>query len=123
LLGDWKTFSLAYLLGDSMIGLRTADTLAAADFCAWYQMDRSKSRRKVHLVAVGQSGIVALHAAALHPDLFESITLRNTPRDWTSIVSDKYAKGQLDATIHAVLEIYDLPDLVKLAGQDKVKFE
>jgi len=123
LLGDWKTSSLAYLLGDSMISLRTADTLAAADFCAWYQKDRSKSPRKVHLVAVGQSGIVALHAAALHPELFETITLRNTPRDWTSIVGDKSAKGQFDCTIHAVLETYDLPDLVKLAGKDKVKFE
>lgn len=122
LLTDWKTYSLAYLLGDSMIGLRTADALAAADFVAWYQKDRSGSPRNVHLVADGQSGIVALHAAALHPELFASVTLKGTPRDWTTIVGDSAARGQLDSVIHGVLETYDLPDLVRLAGDGKVVF-
>ena len=122
LLSDWKTFSLAYLLGEPLVGLRTEDALAAADFVAYYQKNRSNPR-KVHLVAVGQSGIVALHAAALHPELFTSITLKRTPRSWSSIVGDSSASGQLDSTIHAVLETYDLPDLVRLAGAEKVRFE
>ena len=69
------------------------------------------------------AGIVALHAAALHPEMFASVTLRDTPRDWASIVRQGNAAGQLDSTVHGALELYDLPDLVRLAGADKVRFE
>lgn len=121
-LSDWKTYYLGYLLGKPLLGMRVEDTLAAADFVAYYQKKRT-APRKVHLVGVGQAGIVALHAAALHPDLFASVTLRNTPRDWSSVVQDNIPAGQLDSTVHGALTVYDLPDLVDLAGEDKVKFE
>ncbi|MEO1997854.1 MAG: alpha/beta fold hydrolase, partial [Planctomycetaceae bacterium] len=103
-------------------GLRVEDALAAADFVAYYQKKRSNPR-KVHLVGVGQAGLVALHAAALHPELFTSVTLRNTPRDWSSVVRQNTPAGQLDSTVHGALRVYDLPDLVQLAGPDKVRFE
>ena len=122
LLTDWKTYYLAYLLGQSLVGPRVEDTLAAADFVAYYQKNRNKPR-EVHLVAVGQAGIVALHAAALHPKLFTSVTLRRTPRNWSEIVGRTTPSGQLDSTVHGVLEAYDLPDLVRLVGEDKVHFE
>lgn len=122
LLSDWKTYYLGYLLGKPLVGMRVEDTLAAADFVAYYQKKRNDPR-EVHLVGVGQAGIVALHAAALHPELFASVTLRDTPRDWASIVRQKIPAGQLDSTVHSALELYDLPDLVRLAGEDKVRFE
>ena len=121
-LTDWKTFYLGYLLGKPLVGMRVEDALAAADFVAYYQKKRTDPR-KVHLVGVGHAGIVALHAAALHPEIFASVTLRNTPRDWASLVRQENAAGQLDSTVHGALELYDLPDLVRLAGQDKVHFE
>jgi pimeloyl-ACP methyl ester carboxylesterase len=89
---------------------------------AYYEKQRSDPRQ-VHLVGVGQAGIVALHAAALRPELFASVTLRDTPRDWASVVRQHVPAGQLDATVHGALEVYDLPDLVSLAGEDKVRFE
>jgi cephalosporin-C deacetylase-like acetyl esterase len=122
LLGDAKTFFLSYLLGKSLTGLRTEDTLAAAHFVAYYQKPADKPR-KVHLVGVGQAGIVALHAAALRPEMFASVTLRKTPRDWSSAVKRPVPTGMLDATVHGALAVYDLPDLVSLIGKDKVKFE
>ncbi len=122
LLSHWKTYYLGYLLGKPLVGMRVEDALAAADFVAYYQKKRTDPR-KVHLVGVGQAGIVALHAAALHPELFESVTLRNCPQDWTSIVGDNAPAGQLDSTVHGALTVYDLPDLVRLAGRDKVRFE
>lgn len=121
-LTDWKTFYLSYLLGRSLVGLRVEDALAAADFVAFYQKKKD-APRKVHLVGVGHAGIVALHAAALHPERFESVTLKNMPRSWASIVRMNSPAGQLDSTIHGVLETYDLPDLVRLIGEDKVRFE
>ncbi len=122
LLADWKSYYMAYLLGKPLVGLRVEDALAAADFVAYYQKDRS-SPRKVHLVGVGQAGIVALHAAALNPGLFASVTLRATPRDWTSVVRSQVPARQLESTVHGALEVYDLPDLVALAGEKKVRFE
>lgn len=122
LLGDWKTYYLSYLLGDSLLGKRVEDALAAGHFVAYYQKKKDNPRR-VHLVGVGQAGIVALHAAAMNPDLFASVTLRNTPRDWSSLVSEKIPAGALDTTVHGALTVYDLPDLVRLAGDDKVRYE
>ncbi len=122
LLTDWKTYNLAYLLGKPLLGIRVEDALAAADFVAFYQKPRTKPR-KVHLVGVGQAGLIALHAAALNPDLFESVTLRNTPRDWATVVRQTPPAGQLDSAVHGVLTTYDLPDLVEMAGKDKVRFE
>lgn len=121
-LGDWKTFYLPYLLGQSLVGMRTDDALAAGRFVAFYQRDKDKPR-KVHLVGVGQAGIIALHAAAMEPSLFASVTLRKTPRDWDSIVRQSAPAGQLDYAVHGALATYDLPDLVRLAGADKVRFE
>jgi hypothetical protein len=72
---------------------------------------------------VGQAGIVALHAAALHPELFASVTLRNTPRDWASIVRKANPAGQLESAVHGALGTYDLPDLVRLAGEGKVRYD
>ena len=122
LLGDWKTYYLGYLLGKSLTGMRVEDTLAAGHFVAHYQKKKNDPRR-VHLIGVGQAGIVALHAAALRPELFASVTLRDTPRDWASLVRQTVPAGQLDSTVHAALEVYDLPDLVRLAGEDKVHYE
>lgn len=122
MLTDWKTYYLSYLLGKSLVGLRVEDALAAADFVAFYQKKRT-APRKVHLVGVGHAGIVALHAAALNPDLFASVTLRKTPRSWATIVKQNSPAGHLDSTVHGVLETYDLPDLVNLIGREKVHFE
>ncbi|MBC8355906.1 MAG: acetylxylan esterase [Planctomycetes bacterium] len=122
LLTDWKTYYLAYLLGKPLLGLRVEDALSAGHFVAYYQKPKDKPRR-VHLVGAGQAGIIALHAAALRPELFASVTLRNTPRDWSSLVEQSVPSGQLDSVVHGALEVYDLPDLVRLIGEDKVRFE
>lgn len=122
LLTDWKTSFLSYLLGKPLLGIRVEDALAAGDFVAYYQKKR-EAPRKIHLVGVGQAGIVALHAAALNPDLFTTVTLRNMPRSWASVVRQNIPTGQLDSTVHNALSVYDLPDLVRLAGEDKVRFD
>ncbi len=110
LLGDWKSYYLAYLLGKSLVGLRTEDTIAAGQWVAYYQ---TKTPRKVHLIGVGTAAIPALHAAALEPELFTSIVTRDGPQSWSSLVGQKAPAGMLPSTIHGVLETYDLVDLVR----------
>jgi hypothetical protein len=122
MLGDWKPFYLAYLLGKSLVGMHTEDVLSAGHFVAYYQTEPEKPRR-VHLVGVGQSSIAALHAAAFEPELFASVTLRRAPSDWSSIVPQPVPAGQLTSTVHGALRVYDLPDLARTLGSEKVQYE
>jgi dienelactone hydrolase len=120
LLGGWKNYYLAYLLGQSLVGLHTEDALTAGHFVAHY---KTKTPRKVHLVAVGRAGIPVLHAAALAPEAFATVTLRQPLESWSSIVSRPVPTGQLPLTVHGALEVYDLPDLVRIVGAEKLSME
>jgi cephalosporin-C deacetylase-like acetyl esterase len=120
LFGDSKSFYVAYLLGQSVVGLHTEDVLAGGQFVAHY---KTKTPRRVHLVAVGRAGIPALHAAALEPDAFASVTVRRTLEAWSPVISQSVPAGQLTSTVHGALRIYDLPDLVRSINAAKVKVE
>ena len=120
LLGDSKTYFLSYLLGRSLVGLHTEDTLAGGHFVSNY---KTKTPRKVHLIGVGRAGIAALHAAALEPDLFASVTLRRTLPSWTSIIKQPIPQGQLTSTVHGALKTYDLPDLLRAIDAAKLHLE
>ncbi len=61
-LGDWKTFYMAYLMGQSTVARHCEDILIAAQWTADYQ---TKQPREVHLVANGRTCVAAMHAAAL----------------------------------------------------------
>ena len=75
---EYKDAYLAYLLGRSYVGMRAEDVLV----CARYAAERAAGGREgvVRLVAVGNVGIPALHAAALEPGLFQSATLSRAAR-------------------------------------------
>ena len=120
LLTDWRTFSLAYLLGESVLGMRVEDALDAGAFAASLRQGGPQPGG-VHLVADGAAGIVALHAAALQQDLFASVTLQGCAESWESVVGEVRPVGLLDSVVHGVLESYDLPDLVPLIGADRIR--
>jgi cephalosporin-C deacetylase-like acetyl esterase len=119
-LGDWKTFFLSYLLGQSIVGAHAEDILAAGQWVANYQ---SKQPREVHLIAVGRSGVAALHAAALNPGLFTSVTLRGAPTSWSTIPGNVSESRWLTTTVHGALAAYDLPDLVQAIPAGKLRIE
>jgi len=118
--GDSKSYFLAYLLGQSFVGLHTEDTLSAGQFVANYKV---KTPRKVRLIAVGHAGIPALHAVALEPQLFASLTLKNAPESWSSIIPQRVPSGQLTSTVQGALATYDLPDLARTIAPDKLHIE
>jgi dienelactone hydrolase len=120
LFGDSKSFFLAYLLGQSLVGLHTEDALAGAQFVAHY---KTSNPRKVHLIGVGKAAVAALHAAALEPDLFASVTLRRMPESWSSIVPKSVPQGRLTTTVHGALKAYDLPDLIQSIDASKLRLE
>lgn len=106
-----REFFLAYLLGKSLVGLNTEDIWGCSRFLA---ADRSNaSAPRVHVVAVGKLGIAAIHAAALEPSLFASLTLRDAPPAWADVMAMPVPKEHLVNAVHGALAAYDLPELVR----------
>ncbi|NLW51700.1 MAG: prolyl oligopeptidase family serine peptidase [Candidatus Brocadiaceae bacterium] len=109
---DWKDISIAYCLGRSYVGMRTQDVLAAAQWAAG-----QFGGEAVDLVAVGHVGVPALHAAALRPDLFASVTLRGTLASWASVLERRVTINQYGNVVQGALLEYDLPDLAGTLGR------
>ena len=127
-LGDWKNFYMAYLLGKSLVGMRSAAILQCGRLLATYQAESSKNRpsdepREVHLLASGETAIPALHAAALEPDTFQSLQLRHMVGSWAEVVRANETENQLTGTVHAALRTYDLPDLINLYGKQRLTLQ
>jgi hypothetical protein len=118
LFGDAKNAFLAYLLGDSLVKIRAEGTIVCARLLANYLAE--ESARPVELLATGQCGVPALHAAALEPKSFHSVELRDSIISWDAVARTPEARNQLVNVVHGALAVYDLPDLVPLAGSDKV---
>jgi len=108
---DWADVFKAYLLGRSYVGMRAEDVLVCARYAAGPAGGGS-----VELVAVGNVGVPALHAAALEPQLFASVKLSRTLASWSSVAHARQTNNQLVNAVHAALESYDLPDLAGMLG-------
>ncbi|NQV27017.1 MAG: acetylxylan esterase [Rhodopirellula sp.] len=119
---DGESFWLSYLLGRSLVGVRTDATLSLIRFLQT-ESATGKSESKLQIIATGSAGLPALHAAALEPEAVSSLKLRKTLSSWQQIVDAPLGHQHLCETIHGVLGLYDLPDLVRLAGPQKVTTE
>ncbi len=117
--GDWKNFYLSYLLGTSHLAMRTEDVLVCARFLQSYRAgDRPN---QVHLVSMGRMGPPALHATALEPQLFASVTLQNCLTSWADVVRTPLAVNQFVNVAHGALKTYDLPDLLATLPKEKLQ--
>ena len=119
---DSQEIFLAYLLGRSYVGMRTGDVRAWARFLAGYKATDGRAN-ELHLVAIGEAAIPALHAAALEPGQFVSVQLRHMISSWSEVVRTSNNLNQAVNVVHGALQHYDLPDLVELAGADRVRIE
>ncbi len=117
---DVQEIFLAYLIGRSHVGMRTYDVATWSEFLSTYRTGDDKPRIQ-HLVAIGEAAIPALHAAALWPDRFTSVELKNMVRSWAHVVRAPETLDQAVNVVHGALRHYDLPDLVELAGAGKVR--
>ncbi len=106
---NWEDVTVAYALGRSYVGMRAEDVLACTRYLAGegYTVD---------LLAIGNTGVPALHAAALEPGLFKTVTLRRTLESWSNVIRTKHTRNQYVNTVHGALEVYDLPDLAATLG-------
>jgi dienelactone hydrolase len=113
---DYQDGQIAYELGRSIVGMRAEDVLV----CARYAAERAANdpNGPVELVAIGHIGIPALHAAALEPAMFRSVTIRRMLPSWAMIVHKRKCASALMADIvHGALRHYDLPNLEASLGK------
>ncbi|MFN7561565.1 MAG: alpha/beta hydrolase family protein [Prosthecobacter sp.] len=106
----------AYLMGKSFTGMR------ADDVRTWARYLKTKTIT-VSLIATGEAAIPALHAAAVEPVAFTKITLRRMITSYESLVGEGETFDQTVNMIHGVLRHYDLPDLIRLIGNERVRIE
>jgi hypothetical protein len=107
-----KDAFMAYLLGRSYAGLQAEDILT----CARYARQAVPGAAGVELVAVGGTGIPALHAAALQPDSFRCVTLVRALKSWSGVIHDRPSEVRQDHVVHGALLTYDLSDLGACLG-------
>jgi hypothetical protein len=119
--GEWRDTTLAYLLGKSYLAMRAEDILVCARCLTGYQ--KGAQPNVVHLRGIGRVGPAALHAAALEPQSFASVYLKNCLVSWASVVHTPLAKNQFVNLVHGALKVYDLPDLLGTLPAEKRTME
>ncbi len=110
---DGTVWYLAYLLGESYVGLRAEDVLSAARYL------RGADAAPIELTAdTPSAALVALHAAAAEPELFAGVTLTSSavPGSWADYVDRAPGAYELQNVIHGVLREYDVEDLMRFTG-------
>lgn len=110
---DGQDFYLAYHLGKTYVGMRAEDILVAA---RWLKQQQFSADAPLELVSVGYLNSSALHAAVREPGLFHHVTLVRPLVSWHNVVELGLSKNPLVNTVHGALEVYDLPDLVRVLG-------
>lgn len=98
---DDKAAFLALHLNRPLLGQRVLDVLS---------MIKAVNNDSIHLVGVGTTGPIALHAAALDSRIQE-VTVDRSLHSWASVVQQPISYNQLANVIPSVLQVYDLPEL------------
>lgn len=114
---------LAYLIGKSYVGMRTHDVLHWTEALrTWLpnSTDVQGQTLEFELVGIGEAAIPALHAAALRPKSYRSVTLKHMLASWEELVDTPESLNQTVNIVHGALQHYDLLNLVELVGKDKV---
>ena len=111
---EFQDAYLAYLLGRSYVGMRAEDVLVVGPLRG--RAAAGGQGGAVRLVAVGNVGVPALHAAALEPSLFQSVKITGMLASWSSVIHGRLNKGLVTQLVHGALVHYDLPDLAASLG-------
>lgn len=102
---------LAYLQGQSLVGLRAEDCLVV---CRW--LSERVGGGKVDVVANGELTVAAMHAGALEPSLIDRLEIRQGLNSWTDLSRAPLLENQICNVVHGALQVYDLPDLSSVMG-------
>lgn len=107
---DWKNVTLASLIGKSYVGMRTEDIWQCV------RVMRARTQRanlKPDLIAIGEPGVPALHAAALEPEFFGDVRISDALESWQSVIDTPLSKHVYPNLVFGAMRHYDLPQLFK----------
>lgn len=110
---DGQDVWLAYMLGKSYVGMRAEDILLCGQ---WLRENETSGKNGISLISVGNVGVPALHAAAVEPDMFESVDVTGSLVSWSNLIELGQSRNQLINTVHAALTTYDLDNLAASIG-------
>lgn len=114
---NWRFYGadqwISLMLGTSYLAMRTEDLLAVV------KLLREKGI-SIHLHAEGEMVPVAIHAVALQPEWFESITLHDGLTSWESVIDSRAPVPHLHNVVHGALKHYDLKDLLEMIPPGKL---
>jgi len=113
-IGERLELFSAYVLGLSYVGMQAEDILVCARWLA--ENEAAERPKPVDMIAVGNVGVPALHAAALEPDLFGSVKLTGSLFSWSNVIEQKRTHDQQINAVHGALLAYDLENLAGTLG-------
>lgn len=116
---DYRNAILALHIGKPLVGQRTTDILNILNFI---QSNPKTAGLPIEINAVGLIGIPALHAAFLNSSITK-IKLSQCISSYQQILNQSLAKDRYGAVVSDVLTYYDLPDLIKWIGENRVVFQ
>lgn len=105
-------------VGRSIIGQRATDILTVMDFISSV---RNLGNLPVEINASGLLALPALHAS-LFSDKISHLNLYRSIHSFNEILQKPVAKNWYSYVVFNVLKFYDVPDLVRLAGEGRVSF-
>ncbi|HXG10268.1 MAG TPA: alpha/beta fold hydrolase [Gemmataceae bacterium] len=102
---DSKEAFLALHLNRPLLGQRVYDALAVLR-----HLGQGSPLDEVHVIGVGSAGPIALHVAALEPQV-DRVTVERAVVSWSAVVHTPISRNQLTNVVPGALAVYDLPDL------------
>ncbi|RFC42889.1 MAG: hypothetical protein DVB28_001715, partial [Verrucomicrobia bacterium] len=111
--------TLAYLLGKSFVAMRAEDVLVCSRYL-FRTCSAAPQPVRITVVAKGETGVPALHAVALEPEVFSGLSLERALRSWVSVVHTPASENQKNSLVFGALRAYDLPDLAASLPTGKI---
>jgi dienelactone hydrolase len=108
---DEKEAFLSLLLSRPLLGQRVHDVLQTLKYLdLLISLRPADGGEGFHVIASGNAGPIALHAAVLD-DRIKTLEIGRSIVSWSAVVRSPLARDQLSAAVPGALESYDLPDL------------
>ena len=115
---EYRNAMISLHTGKPLMGQRVVDIMSLLDFIS---TDQKLKNHEIRLKANGAYGPVAIHAAYLDPRIKDTEISRSI-KSFEQLVQNPMQKDVYSNVLYGVLKYYDLPDLIKLTGPDKIRF-
>ncbi len=113
---EYRNAILALHLGRPIVGQRVTDILMLLHFI---EADQRLSGLPVEINASGVNTLPAIHAA-LFDDTISTLNLYNCLLSFRTILENPAEKNWYSDVVPGVLNFYDIPDLIKIIGKNKI---